>query len=106
KFLDRLRKVDAENMARQIIERAEHEAGGKVKEAELTIKERELAQKAEMDKTLSRSRDELRDRERTLDKRQELLAQQDDDLRKQQKMVESNQRRLTERMDDANRRHE
>jgi ribonuclease Y len=106
KFLDRLRKVDAENAARQIIERAEQEAAGKRKEAELAIKERELAQKAETEKELARARDELRDRERTLDKRQELLAQQDDDLRKQQKMVESNQRRLAERMEDTNRRQE
>jgi ribonucrease Y len=106
KFLDRLRKVDAENAARQITERAEREASSKLKEAELSIKERELASKAESDRELSRSRDELRERERTLDKRQEGLSQQEDDLRKQQKMVESNQRRLSERLDDANRRHE
>jgi ribonuclease Y len=106
KFLDRLLKVDAVNAARQITERAEREAASKVKEAELTIKERELASKAETERELSRARDELRERERTLDKRQEGLGQQEDDLRKQQKMVESNQRRLSERLDDANRRHE
>ena len=106
KFLDRLRKVDAENAARQIMERAEREAGSKLKEAELAIKEKELSSKAQTEKELSKSRDELRERERTLDKRQELLSQQEDDLRKQQKMVESNQRRLSERLEDANRRHE
>lgn len=106
KFLDRLRKVDAENAARQITERAEHAAASKLKEADLAVKERELASKQQMEKDLSKSRDELRERERTLDKRQELISQQDDDLRKQQKMVESNQRRLSERLDDANRRHE
>jgi ribonucrease Y len=106
KSLDRLRKVDAENAARQIMERAEREAGSKLKEAELAIKERSLAQKTETEKELSKSRDELRERERTLDKRQEALSQQEDDLRKQQKMVESNQRRLSERMEDTNRRHE
>jgi ribonuclease Y len=106
KFLDRLRKVDAENTARQIKERADHEAAGKLKEADLAIKERELAQKAASEKELAKSRDEIRERERALDKRQEVLSQQDDDLRKQQKMVESNQRRLAERLEDANRRHE
>jgi ribonuclease Y len=106
KFLDRLRKVDAENMARQIIERAEQSAASKLKEAELAVKEKELAQKAESERMLSKARDELRERERTLDRRQELLGQQDDDLRKQQKMVESNQRRLAERLEDANRRHD
>jgi ribonuclease Y len=106
KFLDRLRKVDAESAARQITEKAEREAANKLKEAELAIKERELAQKAESEKLLAKARDEIRERERALDKRQEVLSQQDDDLRKQQKMVESNQRRLAERMEDANRRHE
>jgi ribonuclease Y len=106
KSLDRLRRVDAENAARQIMERAERDATNKIKEADLTIKERELAQKAETERELSKARDELRDRERTLDKRQESLAQQEDDLRKQQKMVESTQRRLSERLDDAARRHD
>ena len=106
KFLDRLRKVDAENAARQILERAERDAATKLKEAELAIKEKELAQKAEAEKLLSRSRDELRERERALDKRQEAFNQQDDDLRKQQKIVESTQRRLTERLEDTNRRNE
>lgn len=106
KFLDRLRKVDAENAARQITERAEREASSKLKEAELAIKEKELAQKAESERQLGLARDELRERERTLDKRQELLGQQDDDLRKQQRGVESTQRRLADRLEDANRRNE
>jgi ribonucrease Y len=105
-FIDRLRKVDAENAAKRIIERAEHEAASKLREADLSIKERELTQKEESERELSRVRDELRERERALDKRHEGLSQQEDDLRKQQKMVESNQRRLAERLEDANRRHE
>src|SRR5262245_53863370 len=106
KFLDRLRKVDAESHYKQVVERAEREAASKMKEAELAIKERDLAQKAETEKELSKTRDEVRERERGLDKRHETLSQQEDDLRKQQKMVESNQRRLADRLDDANRRHE
>ena len=106
KFLDRLRKVDIESAAKQITEQAEREAAGKLKEAELTIKERDLAQKVAADKELAKARDEIRERERALDKRQEVLSQQDDDLRKQQKMVESNQRRLAERIEDANRRND
>jgi ribonuclease Y len=106
KFLDRLRKVDIENTAKQITAKAEQEAASKLKEADLAIKERDLAQKVAADKELNKGRDEIRQREITLDKRNELLSQQDDDLRKQQKMVESNQRRLAERMDDVNRRNE
>ena len=46
----------------------------------------------------------MRERERLLDKRQEMLEQQADELRKQEKIVESTQRKLTERIEDANRR--
>ncbi|MDX1945303.1 MAG: ribonuclease Y [Pirellulaceae bacterium] len=106
KFLDRLRKVDAENAARQITERAEREAGQKMREAELAIKEKELAQKTESERQHAKAREEIRERERALDKRHEVLSQQDDDLRKQAKMVEANQRRLAEKMEDASRRNE
>ena len=54
--------VDVENAAKQIRERAEREAASKLKEAELAIKERELAQKAAGEKELSKSRDEIRER--------------------------------------------
>jgi ribonuclease Y len=106
RLLDRLRRVDAQSAARQILEAAERQAADKLKEAELAIKERELAQKAASERELAKIREDLRERERTLDRRQELLSQQEEDLRKQQKMVESTQRRLSERLEDANRRNE
>jgi len=106
KFLDRLRRVDAENSAREILGKADREAGTRLKEAELTIKEKELSQKAETEKQLAKARDDLRERERLLDKRQETSEQQTDDLRKQERIVESTQRRLAERLEDTNRRNE
>ena len=51
-------------------------------------------------------REELHERERLLDKRQDALEEQAEQLRKQEKMVESTQRKLTERIQDANRRKE
>ena len=92
KFLDRLRKMDAENEAKRILGEAERQATTKVKEAELSIREKELTQKAEAEKYLNKSRDDIRERERSLDKRQELLQQQNDDLRKQEKIAETTQR--------------
>jgi ribonuclease Y len=106
KLLDRLRKLDAETQARQIVAKAEQEALTRTKEAELAIKERDLAQKAEAEKQFNLIREELRERERTLDKRQEALEQQADDIRKQERIVESTQRRLAERLEDANRRND
>ena len=106
KLLDRLRRKDAETEARQIIERADREATNRRREAELEIKERALQQKAKTEEELGKVRDELRERERLLDKRQELIEQQTDDLRKQERIVEGTQRRLAERLDDANRRND
>ncbi|HEX5033705.1 MAG TPA: Rnase Y domain-containing protein, partial [bacterium] len=66
----------------------------------------ELAQKQEAEKVFSKSRDDLREKERTLDKRQETITQQTDDLRKQERIVENTQRRLTDKLEEANRRNE
>jgi ribonuclease Y len=106
KLLDRLRRRDAETQAAGILEKARQDAANRLKEAELEIKERALAQKADSERDLSRVQDELRQRDRALDKRQESLEQQSDDLRKQERIVESTQRRLAERLEDANRRNE
>lgn len=106
KFIDRLRRRDAETEAGNIIEQAERNAENHLKEAELTAKESALHQKAETEAELGKIRDEMRDRERSLDKRQEAVEQQSDHLRKQERMVESTQRRLAERIEDTNRRND
>jgi ribonucrease Y len=103
---DRRLKRDAESVAQDIRERAERDAANRVKEAELEIKEKALQHKAATEKELAKLRDELRERERLLDKRQEAAEQQSDDLRKQERIVEGTQRRLTEKLEDASRRTE
>jgi ribonucrease Y len=106
KFLDRLRKRDAETEAREIMARAEREAVNRKKEAELEIKERAIQLKAEGERELAKSRQELHERERSLDKRQDTLEQHSEQLRRQEKMVEGTQRKLAERIEDTNRRNE
>jgi ribonuclease Y len=106
KLLDRLRKQDAEAEAGRILDRANHDASTKLREADLEIKERSLRERAEIERELNKTRDEIRERERLLDKRQEATEQQIEDVRKQEKIVEGTQRRLTERLDDATRRNE
>jgi len=106
KLLDRLRKKDAETEASQIVEAAERDAVNRRKEAEFEVKELTLTQRAETEKDLSKLREELRDRERVLDKRQETVEQQVDDLRKQERIVEGTQRRLTERLESAKHRED
>ncbi len=104
KLLDYLRRRDAETEALQITQRAEQAAENRRREVELELKELALQQKAEGEKDLRRLREELHERERLLDKRQDALEQQSDQLRKQEKIVEATQRKLTERIQDANRR--
>jgi ribonuclease Y len=104
KLLDRLRRKDAESEARSVIERAQLDAANLVKEAQLKIKEETIQQKADLDREMSKLRDQLRERERSLDKRQEAAEQQADYLRKQERIVEATQRRLTEKIDDTEKR--
>jgi len=106
KLLDYLRRRDAESEARGIIDRAEQEMDNRRREVELELKELSLQQKAEGEKELRALREELHERERILDKRQDTLEQQAEQLRKQEKIVEATQRKLSERIQDVNRRKE
>ncbi|MBC8350950.1 MAG: ribonuclease Y [Planctomycetes bacterium] len=106
KLLDWYTKRGATTEAKRIVDQAEQDAATKVREAELEIKERALREKAAGEQELAKSREELRDRERLVDKRQEQAEQQADDLRKQEKIVEGTQRRLTERLETTNQRQE
>ena len=104
--LDRRKKRDAESEAKRILDRAEHDAANRVREADLEIKERMIRERTQAEREIARMQDGLRERERLIEKRQEVLEQQTDDLRKQERIVESTQRRLTERIEDANRRND
>ena len=99
-----LRKRDADKMAREIIDRAEMEATGRRKEAEVEAKEIALREKSRVEEEANKVRGELHERERHLDKREDSLEQRGDQLSKQEKMVEGNQRRLAEKLEDAARR--
>jgi ribonuclease Y len=104
KLLGYLRKRDAEKEAQQIIEKAEIQAGARRKEAEVEAKELALTEKSRIEEQLSDSRQKLFERERHLDKQQDLIEQRAEQLQKQEKMVENNQRKLAEKLEDANRR--
>ncbi len=106
KLIDRLRRKDAETEARDIIARADRESANRRKEAELEIKEMAIQQKAEGERELSKMRQDLHERERLLDKRQDTIEQQIDQLRRQEKMVETTQRKLADKIEDTNRRNE
>jgi ribonuclease Y len=104
KLLGYLRKRDAEKEAQQILEKAEITAGARRKEAEVEAKEMALREKAKIEDQLNDARQKLFERERHLDKQQDLVEQRAEQLQKQEKMVENNQRKLSEKLEDANRR--
>lgn len=106
KLLDWYTRRGAKQEAEGILERAQQDAVAKVREADLEIKEAALREKTATEKELGKVREEMRERERVLDKRQEQLEQQADDLRKQERIVEGTQRRLSDRLEDTNRRSE
>jgi ribonuclease Y len=92
---------NARNKAATILKDAERDAGSRIKEAELSIKERQLAAKEKAEAEFNRIRDQLRDQERELDKRQNALEQTAQDLKKQESFVEQTQNRLTSRLESA-----
>jgi ribonucrease Y len=104
KLLGHLRKRDAEQEARQIIEKAEIQAGARRKEIEVEAKEFALREKTKIEEQLNDQRQKIFERERQIGKQQDQIEQRADQLQKQEKMVESNQRKLTEKLDDVNRR--
>lgn len=84
----------AKTKAQLILDEAQRNAQSKFKDAEVAIKEMELKREAEAERMLSKSREEIHQRERLLDKRESGLKQQGDDLKKQEQFIESSQNRL------------
>jgi ribonuclease Y len=106
KWFDHLRRRDAERDAQEIVHKAQIDMDNRRREAELQIKEEAISVKADGEKEMRRIREELHERDRLLDKRQDALEQQAEQIRKQEKIVESTQRKLTERIQETNRRRE
>lgn len=106
KFLDFLRRKEADSEARAILERAHLEISNRKKEAELEIKESMLQQRSQLESDMSKVRDELHERERLLNRKDESLGQRAEHLSKQERAVEGTQRRLTERLQETDRRSE
>ncbi|MGL6225887.1 MAG: ribonuclease Y [Thermoguttaceae bacterium] len=103
---DKLRVRDATTRAKEILYRAELETERLAREAALKLKEETILKREQSDKEQQAIRNELYERERQLDKRQDVLDKQLGDVQKQEKLVENTQRKLAEKLDDANKRTE
>jgi ribonuclease Y len=105
RFFDKLYYANAVKQAKEIVQRAELEADSKTREAELLAKEQAIHLKEKNEHEFQKIRDELYERERLLNKRQDTLDRQANDLRKHERLVENTQRKLSERVADADRKN-
>ncbi len=96
-FFDRLRHGAAYKARDQILQEARNEASNIKRQGELEAKEQLLQRREELEKDLNKTRDELRDHERKLDKRESSLDDIHDDIRKKERMLETTQKRLADR---------
>lgn len=93
---------NARSQAGGIIREAERDAEARIRDADLTIKERQLSAKEKAEREFNRTREKLRDEERSLDKRKSALDRSAEDLKKQESMVEHTQTRLAAKLETAN----
>ena len=84
----------AKAKAQLILDEADRTAESKIKDGEIAAKEMVFKREAEAERSLSKSREKIHQRERALDKRETVLSQQADDLKKQEQFIESSQNRL------------
>jgi ribonuclease Y len=105
RLFDNLYRTSARKQAKEIVQRAELEADSKTREAELLAKEQIIHLKEKNDHEFQKIRDELYEKERGLNKRQDTLDRQAGDMRKQERLVENTQRKLAERVADADRKN-
>jgi len=105
-LLNQLQGRDAKTQSNRLREQAKLDSENLVKQAELDKKERLLQLQSKFDVEIQKQREDVRQREQAVERREEMIIKNTDDLRRQEKLVEGNQRKLSDRMEDANRKNE
>jgi ribonuclease Y len=96
-FAERTMRGGAYKTRDEIIQQAQREAENVAKAAELSAKEAGIRRREEIDRELNQARDDLRNQERQLDKREVGIKDQQDDIAKKERMLETTQQKLMER---------
>lgn len=96
-FAERMVRASAYKSRDEIIESAKRDGENLRKAAELTAKEESLRRREEAERELNSIRDEVRNQERALDKREAGLKDLQDDISKKERMLEVTQTKLAER---------
>ncbi|MBL4884213.1 MAG: ribonuclease Y [Planctomycetaceae bacterium] len=103
-FIDRIRLGAGYRTSDQLVEDARRESESIKKNAELEAKEELLKRREHLETELNGQRNEIRNQERKIDKRESLIEGIKDDVEKRERMVETMQSRLNERLKSAERR--
>lgn len=96
-FIERAIRGRAYQTRDQIMAQAERDSENVRKAAELTAKEEGLRRREAIEKELQATRDELRQHERHLDKRENSLEELQEDIIKKERMLETTQQKLAEK---------
>ena len=94
---DRMSRGAAYQRRDEILKQAEREAETVRKSQEVAAKEELIARREELEKEINGVRDELREQERRLDRRESVVDDLQQDITKKERMLEQTQRKLTER---------
>jgi len=100
-IFERLVRGAAYQQRDQILAQATTDAENIRKSQELAAKEDLLKRREELERELGETRDELRDQERRLDRRDTLLTEQQQDMTKKERMVEVTQKKLAEKLEQS-----
>ncbi len=96
-FIDRIRQGAAYQRRDEVIQQAQREAENIRKTEELAVKESLLKRREELERETNVVRDELREQERQLDKRENIVNERQEDFIKKERMLESTQTKLADR---------
>lgn len=96
-FIDSLLKGKSHQSASEILKDAELKASEIAHKSELDAKEELIRRKEKLDKELDKIRDEVRQQERQLDRRESTLNELESSLKKRERMVEQQQQKFAER---------
>jgi ribonuclease Y len=96
-MFERMRQGAAYRTHGEILKQAEVEAGNLRRAQELAAKEELFKHRESMERELQKSRDDLRELERKLDRREIVINEQQDDIGKKERMLELTQHKLTDR---------
>jgi ribonucrease Y len=106
RLLDRFSLNKVQARVAEITRRAESDAETIRKRAEVDAKDELFKKREEFNREAEQARNEQREQERRLDKREDALEQKHEAVAKKEKALESSQRKVAERKSELDKRHE